>query len=333
MASKTKITCFKCNASFLFDLSKLSADIKEKKCIKCGTKIPLLRRIIEAKNEPAKKKIPKKVRPKENKDSAESANGYMSFLAQGSGEGDIFALSADQEGDGASWLATFGDIMSLLLIFFILLFAISSVDQNKFEMVMSAIGESLGGNPTFAQVVLSDKEIAMQTMKEAMREEQLVISELYKKLTGFIVQNNLQEKIGLSDEDEYLILITIGTEMFDGGKSELRPEVRPLLKKMSEILSDIDNDIIVEGHTDDVPIHTEKFASNWELSSIRAANVVHFLIGECHMSSARFSVAGYSHYKPRFSFTATNAHMNRRIEILVKKKYSNKMAKQILAVE
>jgi chemotaxis protein MotB len=327
-AQKTKITCFECNTTFMFDKSRLAPDAQEKQCFKCGAAIPLVDRILRAKNKPGevlKLVIP----PPDSKEKKEEAVDYAQFLFQGGVLSDTGAGYTDTD-DGASWLATYGDIMSLLLIFFILLFAISSIDRKKFEAVMSSISTSLGGNVTFVEVPVSTKEQTIKLIKTAMEQERVAMTDLYGRLATFLAQNRLEDKIALSDENENLVLMAKGMAMFDSGSAELREEILPDLKKLSEILKNIDNTIIVEGHTDDVPIRTARFPSNWELSSSRAANVVHFLIDECLMRPQRLSVAGYSHYKNRFGFDTPEGKRNRRIEILVRKKYSTALTDEFL---
>jgi len=331
VAQKSKITCFECHTSFLFDLNRLPPDVNEKKCIKCGAVIPLVNRIIQAKKKPAKKPAEEKSADKSDADDTQKVD-YAALLVQSRG-GSVDEDLYDTADEGGSWLATYGDIMSLLLIFFILMFAISTIDKNKFEAVMSAISESLGGKVTFAEVGPDAQEAAMSVLQLAMEKEKQALSNLYQRLAAFVVQNNLQDQIGLADENEHIVLMAKGMSMFDSGSAELRAEMRPVLTKISQILQGIDNLIAVEGHTDNVPINTPQFPSNWELSTSRAANVVHFLVDECGMDARQLSVAGYSHYKPRFDFDTPEGKLNRRIEILIKKKYSTHLTDQFMAVQ
>ena len=102
-------------------------------------------------------------------------------------------------------------------------------------------------------------------------------------------------------------------------KSPLRPEAKPLLNKLASILKRIPNQIVIEGHTDNRPIHTPQFPSNWELSTARAASLVRYLVEDQHLEAARFEVAGYGEYRP----VAENGDdqgrkANRRVELIIK---------------
>ncbi len=332
MDAKTKITCFECNTSFRFDVSRLPANVSEKECIKCGSKIPLLGRKLQIKQKSSKP--PKHVEhdKKSNRPEKAQAVDSISYL-DGGGNEDRLAVPEYESDEGASWLATYGDIMSLLLIFFILMFAISTINQQKFKSVMNAISNSLGGQITFAEMPVSQKESAILVIKKEMQAEKSALSNLYQMLHMFLEESRLTDKIALFDEDQDMVLITQKLTMFDSGKSELRPEILPYLKRISEILHLIENRVVVEGHTDNVPIHTDRFTSNWELSTLRAANVVHFLINECDMDPQQLSVAGYSYFKPRYDFSTPEGKFNRRIEIRIRKKYATHLADQILTTQ
>lgn len=106
---------------------------------------------------------------------------------------------------------------------------------------------------------------------------------------------------------------------FDIGEADIKPELIPTLKSISEIINRVSGtQIRVEGHTDDIPIRSHKFPSNWELSTSRALNVVKFMANSCAIDPSRLSAIGYGEYRPVFPNTSdVNRKMNRRIEIFV----------------
>ncbi|MGA2403246.1 MAG: flagellar motor protein MotB [Syntrophobacteraceae bacterium] len=344
---KNITTCYECGASFSIDLSKLAPTVLSMKCLNCGNEVPILARVIKAK-------------PKDSSPASASLPEQLSGGGQGDPDESIhpaaFGAKPSSEAEGGEenmlWLATYGDMMSILLIFFVLMFAISTVDKRKFETAMTSISHALGGKISFPQApptlqpspppesledlqkrVEEAKKLPapLELFKQQAQTEKQALSVLRQQLRGFIEEHQLQEKFTLLDENEGLILIAQDMVMFDLGRAEIRPEVLPNLKKIGSILSTMKNDIVVEGHTDDLPISSGRFASNWELSVMRATSVVHFFVSECGLDPSRLSAAGYAYYRPRYSNKSTDREKNRRIEIVVKKKYSDNLVDELLA--
>lgn len=249
------------------------------------------------------------------------------------------------------WLATYGDMMSILLIFFILLFAISTVDMRKFQSAMTSISTALGGKITFpkagatpalpsapesivelkARLEAARKLAApLEAFKQEVHAEDRAFSSLRTELNEFIKNNQLHDKISLVDEDKGLVVIVRDMVMFDLGRAEIRPNLLPYFNKMASIFKKLKNHIVVEGHTDDLPIRgAGEFSSNWELSVMRATNVVHFFISQCGLDPSRLSAAGYAFYRPRYK--PPESEKNRRIELVVERKYSRKLVDELLA--
>ena len=250
---------------------------------------------------------------------------------------DAWEEDREEEDDGGdSWLAIYGDMMSILMIFFVLLFAISSVDKGKFQVVMESVSKALGGSyshqakpesgPSQEKVPM---EKPMSKMMQGAKNESAAMSRLKDELQQIIRQAAMQGKFAVKDEPKGMVLIGRDLAMFDSGSADIKPQIKPFLTRLGEVLKQSGHDITVEGHTDNVPIKTDRFPSNWELSVMRATNVVHFLLTSCGLPPGRVSAAGYSYYRPRHPFDSKDAAKNRRIEILIKRRYDPELIKDL----
>lgn len=329
--TKEKVTCYECGANYSIDLAKLSDTTTSFKCLKCGEQVPILRRLVKGKKEESAPVVEEKLQAPPARESASSdIDLYREEAWEHFGE---------EEGEAGNWLATLADMFSILLIFFILMFAISSVDSKKFANVMQSINKALGGNlaalqppPPEAPALPPDFDptVLLENLKHSVQVEKQTFSKLRDHLESFITEQQLQDKFLLMDENDALVLIAQDALMFDSGSAEIKEEVWANLRKIAVILKQLPNEIIVGGHTDDVPIRSGRFSSNWELSVMRATNVIHFLIEQCGIDSTRISAAGYAYFKPRYSLASADRGKNRRIEVLIKKKYSDELVNELI---
>ncbi len=125
-------------------------------------------------------------------------------------------------------------------------------------------------------------------------------------------------KVSLEMQDRGLVVTVIDKVLFDSGKAKIRSDGKSVLEKVAEVLAKIDKDIIIEGHTDNVPIKYSGWKSNWELSAHRALNVLHYFVDEKGLKPERFSAAGYGPYRPVASnATEEGRQKNRRVEIII----------------
>lgn len=204
-------------------------------------------------------------------------------------------------------------MVTLLLAFFVLLFAFSNVDEAKFSAVISAFqgyfGVLEGG------LVVRDQPVPLPFDSSELAQKQL--NQLYEELTEFIEQEGLSG-VRLEMEERGLIVRFAEQVFFDLGEATLKPEALRILGSISGTLRDLPNPLRVEGHTDNWPIQTSKFPSNWELSVHRATNVVRHLIEVEGFDPKKLSAAGYSEYRPvKPNDTAQNRALNRRVDIVI----------------
>jgi chemotaxis protein MotB len=208
-----------------------------------------------------------------------------------------------------AWVVSFADMMSLLLVFFVLILSFSEIDAVKYRSLTVSLREAFGAQrvkdvfttPTESQVVAQNTAGADGQLLEELR------SIIPQAFPGALP--NRKESHG------YLLRVP-GRLLFDTGKDELKPEMKPLLKDMAGLLRRrTEVTLRVDGHTDDVPISTPRFQSNWELSAARALAVIHFLVNEGGIPEDRLSAAAFGESRPlEPNDGEENREKNRRVE-------------------
>jgi len=249
--------------------------------------------------------------------------------------------------DGERWLLTYADMITLLLALFVVLFAISSVNVSKYRTLQDSLRDAFSGK------VVNGGESIMETGRSATRD---VPSNVVPNIVPSTPQiatpraraaaaalaarredqefNRIKQQIeayarahGLADQVEAVVarrglIVRLLTDrvLFDSGRAVLKPEGMPLLAHVGNLLQiDRIHPILVEGHTDDVPISTSQYASNWELSTARATEVVRYLIGR-GLPTRRFGASGYAEYHPlATNSTAAGRQRNRRVEVVLQR--------------
>lgn len=252
-----------------------------------------------------------------------------------------------------AWMATFSDLMNLLLCFFVMLFAMSTVDAEKFQKVVASFqntfsilpagGSSIGEGELISSGVSqlefldryfkeqansqSQEEMEKtQELYEAYQEKALEESEkMAEEIQKEIEQSALQDKVEVDFNSAYVMLNLNGALLFDSGKSELRSEAAPLIDKLGKIIGQYPDHIIeVEGHTDNVPIHSAKYEDNNVLSAYRALTVASYLRDITDIAPAHIKSAGRGEYVPVADNTTPEGRArNRRVEIKIYNSYSS----------
>lgn len=213
------------------------------------------------------------------------------------------------------WMDTYADTITLLLTFFILLYSISAVDSEKLKQLNHALQSSLKGNTEVSEVK-DIKELQVKTKDPESGNTEY--EDLAKKLNNTIEKNGLAEVIKLRKEDRGIVLQLDETILFEPGKADLKENNKEVLETITTIINEHDNDVLIEGHTDNVPMNNKEFASNWELSAARALSAVTYFVHDKKIDPMRFSVKGYGEYKPLVpNDTPENRAINRRIDILM----------------
>ncbi len=228
--------------------------------------------------------------------------------------------SQDSGESGSSWLQTYGDMITLLLAFFVLLYSISTIDAVKFERMMVSIHESFSGvlPERQAQMPREDPEIRLPdpSDREVPDEEELRMEEIYEELADYIEEADLEDIVLLEMEERGVVMRFQDKILFDPGEADLKQEGYEVLDDIAAILATVPNEITIEGFTDDVPQNTPEFPSNWELSTGRATTVLRFLAEEAGIEAERLSATGYGEYRPIVpNDSPENRQLNRRVDI------------------
>jgi chemotaxis protein MotB len=191
------------------------------------------------------------------------------------------------------------------------------MDVEKFRGFISALQNQLGVLDG-GQTITPDVNIDAGNIGEDFAQAPENIQQIMQELDNYIESNNLGDKVNVENKRKGLVISLTGEILYELGKADIREQGKEVLAIISNILIDIPNDIMIEGHTDDLPIRTDEFPSNWELSTARAVNVIKFLIEERNFNPARLSAAGYSEYRPvANNNTAEGRAKNRRVEVVV----------------
>lgn len=222
------------------------------------------------------------------------------------------------------WLITYADLITLLMIFFILMYTISNVNSKKFAQLSASLSDALVGNNSGFFIGEAPGPVQVEGKVQtpgSKAEEKKAMEDAAKKIEGMLKEKGLAAgKVGVWPEERGLVVSLKETLLFARGSAEINPAARDVIKKIGEVLVTLKNPVRVEGHTCDLPIHTAQFPSNWELSTARATNVVKLLISEVKFQPNRLSATGYAETRPLQPNTSeTNRQKNRRVDIVVLK--------------
>lgn len=230
-------------------------------------------------------------------------------------------MGEEEKMDPNAWMVTFADLVMLLLTFFVLLLTMSSMDAKKLKNLMTHFRASTGvlelsgagrvynlGN--FINKYNNTESLLVVDQKHFLTKVKFV-SNIKNKL------RDLSNDITLSDDERGVALTFHGDILFDPGKTTLRKEAYPVLEIVAEAIEESPNDILIMGQTDNTPVNTGKYGSNWELSVYRGLSVLDYFLEQKELSPSRFSVGGYGSSRPLYPNTnQKNRSLNRRVEVI-----------------
>ncbi len=250
----------------------------------------------------------------------------------------------EEEGGNERWLITYADLITLLMVFFVLMYSMSQVDIDKYSALANSLSLVLTGQsismmeapgPSMAEGLTSSDQTS-EAAAAAAAAQQAQMEEIEAIITKFIEtrdsqisstsSNNsettrLSEQIIIYEQERGLVISFKDALLFRSGSAELNPVARDIIKEVGQPLVGIPNYIRVEGHTDDLPINTAKFPSNWELSVMRATNVVHVLSEASGIPADRLAAIGYGENRPLvLNDSQQHRAMNRRVDLVILKK-------------
>jgi chemotaxis protein MotB len=233
-------------------------------------------------------------------------------------------VSSENLNDGVGWLTTFNDLITLLMVFFVLVFAMGSVNTHALHEFKNALQSGLGIMGAGSRVSiaikaarqdLNNKEIMQQADGDGVPvDEQQESHPFNEVLEAFAAEPGIN--VSYSSQGAHITFEDF--LLFDFGKAEINPDGLTFLNKLAALLQKVPYPVRIEGHTDNVPIHTARYPSNWELSIARAVSVVKYFVATDKINPQRLSAVGYGQTRPVVpNDTATHRARNRRVEIVL----------------
>jgi len=239
----------------------------------------------------------------------------------------------------ADWMTTYSDMVTLLFAFFVLLFAISNVDQAKASLLFAGLGREGITDEQFTIINqmfgitgvgseeegwdFSGPEPNPDEGEEGEEGEPSELDVLYELIGLYVTEHGLENSIKVIHSGEHLLLTLANDIWFASGSADVTTGMRENAAMLAGLLQQTYNPekpfiVFVDGHTDNVPIHTVQFPSNWELSAHRAFNFLRILINESELPQGYFSMRGWGEARPiATNETSEGKQLNRRVEILI----------------
>lgn len=235
----------------------------------------------------------------------------------------------DEEHIDESWLLPYSDMLTLLLALFIVMFAMSKVDNQKLTQLSQQFNIIFTGGKDILNNSSKDNSNAIKVTPNpsTSSEENNVVEQ--DEMT--VLKNNLEQEVknaGYSDNvkvtlnGEGVNISIQDTVIFNTGKADILNNFYPMLIQISNMVKNLNNEIRISGYTDNVPINNKEFRSNWDLSYMRALNVMNFMVNTGNVAPNKFSIQAYGEYKPKYdNSTAEGRAKNRSVDILIVRKY------------
>lgn len=221
------------------------------------------------------------------------------------------------------WLISYADFITLLFAFFVVMYAISIVNEGKYAVLSEALGDAFGGREvapqayTSVEPVLPLSHIVNRRRAEAARRERERMEVLARDLSATLLPLVKSGQVRVTQNARGISIELNASVLFDQGEAVLQRDAREVLGEVAGLLKGAPQRIEVEGHTDNLPITNERFASNWELSAVRAASVVRLFI-ENGVQDARLSAIGHGATRPVApNDTPANQARNRRVAVMI----------------
>ena len=236
------------------------------------------------------------------------------------------------------WLVSYADFITLMFAFFVVLYASAQVDQKKVVRLASAIEAAFqqlgifqteGRRPPLdpahlpPQLSPNDPALALSRIApvsgaQESEHQKMDFAAIRAELEKALAPEITRREVALRSEPDGLVVSLREIGFFDSGSAEIKPGARNAFGRVAEVLQEHACAVRIEGHTDTVPIHTAQFASNWELSTARATEIVKLLVEQYRFPAERLSAAGYAEFHPvADNATAEGRQLNRRVDVVI----------------
>ena len=221
----------------------------------------------------------------------------------------------EKEGNKERWLLTYADLITLLMIFFVVMYALSQVDAAKFRALADALGVVFGGGKTLVGESGGTSSVPLprpSSRAEAMLQEMRVSAEEELERQG--VREGAEARV----QERGLVITLENRLIFEPAHASISPRAHARLVALGQLLRETEGVIRVEGHTDNTPIRSAEFPSNWQLSALRAANIAQLLVEEAGLKPSQVSAVGLADSRPvADNGTPQGRARNRRVAIVV----------------
>ena len=228
------------------------------------------------------------------------------------------------------WLISYADFITLLMVFFVVLYSMSQVDASKYEQLAQSLNIAFTGgtgildsnpgviSPDNSGTAAKPSPSPAAASESPGQKELQNMEGVQQHLQTYFAGHGLDQSVTMSIDERGLVVSLKDTILFDPGKASIIGNAMGELVAVGQALNTLDNYIRVEGHTDNVPINNAQFASNWELSAVRATTVVRVFANDANISPEKLSAVGYGEYKPVADNTTPEGRSkNRRVDIIL----------------
>lgn len=244
----------------------------------------------------------------------------------------------EKEGNHERWLVSYADFITLLFAVFVVLYAMGQSDKAKVEQVMQSIQSSFGmanagATATKINVIPSQAITIIPSLKPELkinpmgrtrsgqaktRAEEKDFRQIKSAVEAYLVKQGAQTKVTLEITRRGLIVSLKEAGFFNSGQANIKPEAYELINTIAEVMTQYNNPLRLEGHTDNVPINTSQFPSNWELSTARATYGLKYLLNNFDVDANKISATGYAEFRPIADNTTPEGRArNRRVDLVM----------------
>lgn len=217
------------------------------------------------------------------------------------------------------WLVSYADFITLLFAFFVVMYSVSSVNEGKFRVLSDSLVNSFANNKPVGELSLVTLPIQKSTPIQVKEEQKSTEnSRSYLKVANAITAAKVPQGVKITSTERGLNIRIKDEALFSSGSASINPQIREFIDLIAGLVKDLPNPIAVEGHTDNQPIRSAVFPSNWDLSTARANTLVRYLIEHQQLAAHRFSSTGYAGTRPiESNDTLEGRASNRRVELIV----------------
>ncbi|MBP1992678.1 flagellar motor protein MotB [Paenibacillus eucommiae] len=233
------------------------------------------------------------------------------------------------------WLITYADLITLLLVFFIIMYAMSKIDVEKYTVLSQTLnlqfasgdsilekGKGISGQltPIDGDAEDKDKDKTNENKEEQENiKKEKELEDLLRKINTYVKEQNLQTQVSATNTNRGVAITLNDLFLFDLGKADLKPASFPILQKLASLFPTLDSTISIEGHTDNLPLSSgSQLIDNWGLSGARSLSVLRYFKNTAGLDDSKFITTGYGDTKPKVpNDSDENRAKNRRVEIIV----------------